>query len=217
MIRLLLINLFLISTCLFAEEILLFTPPKDWKVQDPKKYSPYVTVAYAGKEEGFFRPTLNLAVEKNAGTTEQFLECVNKIQKKRPKSKWKKRSEIQTKAGIAYLFEDEVITKAGAVKILQAILVKDNTAYVLTGNCLVKDLLTYLPIHINTFKSLSFTEDLFSLIEEKKREEIVKDLQTLNEQNFASFQEKVEIAGKDLGTYWQLLVLKESYKKIAVK
>lgn len=214
----LLISLALLPFFLFAkDEILLFTPPNDWKVQDPKKYSPYVTVAYAGKEEGFFRPSLNLAIEKNAGTEKEFLECVNKIQKKKPKSKWRKRSSIETNAGIAHLYEDEIITKAGAIKILQAILVKDNTAYILTGNCLIKDLLTYLPIHISTFKTLTFTNDLYSLIEEKKKAEILKDMESLNLKNFSTFQKKIEIEGKSLGSYWQLLVLKDSYNKIEVK
>ena len=62
--------------------------------------------------------------------TAEIKKQVNKIQNKKPRSKWKKRSTIKTKAGLAHLFEDETITKAGGIKIFQAILVKNNSAYI---------------------------------------------------------------------------------------
>lgn len=207
-----LISLFLSS--LFAtEDIFLFTPPENWKVQDPKTYTQFVQIAFVNEEKGFFRPSLNLAVEKNVGSELEFLECVNIIQKKKKHSKWKKRSEIKTDAGVIHLFEDEQITKAGAIKILQGILVKDETAYLLTANCLVKDLITFLPLYTKTFKSAKFTNDLFSMMETKEKNILLKEMETINSSNLSSVEKKLEKVSPKLGKYWQVLALKDVYKK----
>jgi hypothetical protein len=199
------------------DEIFLFTPPDNWKVQDPKNYTRFIKIAFAGEEKGFFRPTINLAVEENVGTEEEFLECVNIIQKKRKDSKWKKRCEIKTEAGIVHLFEDQQITTVGAIKILQGILVKNHTAYLLTASCLVKDMITFLPLYSKTFKSIKFTNDLFAMVEEDKRNPILKEIALADSKNFPSIEKKLEGASPKLGKYWQVLALKDAYEKVHTK
>jgi len=192
--------------------ICVFTPPKDFQAQNPKNYPPYVKIAFLGKEQSSFRPTINLAIEKNAGDEKGFLECVTNMQKKRVKTQWKKLSTIETKSGKAHLFQDEILTKAGYVTIFQCILVKDDVAYTLTANALKDQSSAFYPLYLKTFKSLTLTDDLLSLIkDEKKKEAIVKEKEKLTKQNFKLFQKNIEKNFAHLGLYWKILVLKESF------
>lgn len=203
--------LIMIPFFLFSKEInCVFTPPRGFQTQDPKNYPPYIKIAFSGKEQNCFRPTINLAIERNAGDKQGFLDCVTKMQKKRVKSQWKKLSTIKTNSGIAHLFQDEVLTKAGSITIFQAILVKDDVAYTLTANCLKEEMSIFYPLYHKAFSSLTLTDDLFSLIKDKKKKDLLTK-EKLTKSNFKLFQQNIEKNFAHLGLYWKILVLKECF------
>jgi|GEM_PF-4193664 len=206
---------FLFPFILFAKEpICVFTPPENFLAQSPDRYPPFVKIAFSGTEEKHYHPTINLAIEKNSGPEKEFLECVEKLQKKKARSKWKKLQSIETLAGRATLFEDEYPSSSGTVKIYQAILVKDDTAYLLTGCSLKKDTQKYFPLFKKSFHSLSLTDNLLSLIKnETEKDLLIKEAEKVNKKSFKKFQDKVKNNFAHLGSYWQILYLKQTLEK----
>ena len=203
---------FLLPYLLFGD-ICLFTPPQNWQCSDPTKLSGYIKIGFIGKSKKLFKPTLNLAEEEIISTEEDYLSAVKKLHKENINADWKKIGRINTKSGPATLAEVDSKTKYGDVKILQAILVKDKHAYILTGAVLKEDFNLYYKDILNAMKSLTLTDDLFSLIADSSKKNAlinkIDNIKNIKKLNQLEKYLKKEFAS--LGQYWQILLLKDAY------
>jgi hypothetical protein len=221
-IRYIFLLFFFINTC-FCNNFHFFNPPTKWKLADPKYLSPMVEVCFLGKSNTSFHPSINIATEQLVISQEEYLLIVKQIHQDDPNISYKEFGKLKTKAGIADLFELTSNSKFGVIKMLQAILVKDNKAYVLTGSMHNSEFKNISQIILKALKSFDIVSDLYCNIQnsEKKQllEKTIKDLKglkSIKDKKWKKFEKTVMKEFSMQGSYWQLLVIKDTYQKYLV-
>ncbi|NGX39306.1 MAG: hypothetical protein KR126chlam1_00632 [Chlamydiae bacterium] len=191
----------------FASSHALFTPPEGWKQADPKSVTKRTIIAFLHTKKSGFCPSINLTKEIVKLPIDAYLKIVQKKSQARKRS-WKHLGQIETKGGMAELIEIEVQTRFGPARLLQAILLKDNVAHILTAGALKKQFGKYLPQFETTLRSLSVSEDLFSLVTEEKRTALTSAWK--KKQEYVESKELEEMVAEcaHLGIVWQTLMLK---------
>ena len=176
--------------------------------------SPLVKVGFLDPKNFGFRSSLNLAVEEIDCSLEEYLEAVKKIHTNDHHNTWSNLGHFPTKAGPAILTQIDSPSSFGAVRVLQLILVRDAKAYVLTAAASKKQFSKHLRSFKEAFGSLSLAEDLFSAVSDEKKRAKVKELQSLylngEEGSWENFQNEVLHGFKELGPYWQALVINDT-------
>lgn len=199
----------------FAEEYCIFIPPKNWQFVDPKQLGEYVVAAFVGKNKNiFYRPMLNFAEEQIDIDEQKYIEAVKEKHGEMPDTIWRQIGKQKTMCGEATIAEIEVKSKYGPLKMIQAIVVKENNAYILTGSVSKDDFYQFNKEFLLAIKSLYVTDDLYSFVKDenkksdlKKRVELVasdKDLEQLEKHLKQSFSSE--------GLFWQMLLLKKAYE-----
>jgi len=196
--------------CLAASHCL-FTPPTGWDVVSPDKLSGLTRVAFVGKKSGsLFQPTLNLSIEKVNVSLDEYIASVKKRQEAHPKRIWRDLGVFTTAAGPGRLTCLDMPSKWGELRLMQVILLKEETAYILTAAALKKDAPALLSVFQNAFHSLSLVPDLMSAIPDEKRRNMLKAWQKNPEKvSCHELQQLLLNEFGDLGAYWQLLAAKE--------
>lgn len=207
---------------LLASLICIFQPPGDWEIAHLKKPAPEILVGFLGKgSSSVFRPSINLAVEEIDGTLKEYVKAVKEIHLAEPKIQWRDLGKFTTRAGEGRLTEISKPSAFGEMKIFQAMVVKENKAYILTAALLQEDLSKFRPAILESFHSLSLVPDLWAPIQDGAQQKEIQDL-------FASFHKTGDLevqkqklkqqveAHADLGPYWQFLALKEGLSKLSL-
>ncbi|HSX26477.1 MAG TPA: hypothetical protein VLE89_05670 [Chlamydiales bacterium] len=203
-----------------------FIPPTGWEIAKPKHLSEYVQVGFIGKGSNEFRPSINIAFETVDVPLKEYVKAVKEIHKEQPNTQWRDLGKFPMQGGEGRLTEITSMSPWGEIKTLQAILVKENKAYLLTGAVLKQDFPKFQKELLNCFRTLNLTSDLFSPLAGGQKEEFQEIFQRLG--HFAADQEKTAqqqqqweqlqkaVAEKvpQMGGYWHFLVLKEGYAKI---
>lgn len=215
-------KIFLIFCCLcsyaFSDTYYFFKPPKGWKVANPDLLSESVEVGFIGKSTFKFKPSINLATEKVSLSLENYMKEVKKIYQNDRTTSYRDLGSLPTKAGQSRLLEITKKTKFGQVKMLQAILVKNNKAYVLTGAMESKGFIEMYNIFIKAFQSFTFTENLLSVIQnDEKKEKLEKTISSFQAQEnkkdkqkqFNKLQKMITKNFNELGTHWQIAILRD--------
>ncbi len=171
----LLLFLFFFAT-LFAEPpICHFSPPAGWEIAQLQDPSPYVQIGFIGKGSSEFRPSINLAFEEIDISLKEYLKAVKETHLLEPGTKWRDLGKFNFQAGIGRLTEINSSSPWGEVKILQALFVKDQTAYILTAACLKEDFPKIQSSLLTSLQSLRLSPDLFTpLVDLSKREALEK-------------------------------------------
>lgn len=207
---------------LLAAAICIFQPPSDWEIAQLKTPSPYVQIGFLGKGSSEFRPTLNFATEDVDGSLKEYVKAVKEIHLLEPQVKWRDLGKFATKAGEGRLTEISKPSPYGEMKVLQAIIVKDSKAYILTAAVLKQDFPKFQTQILDAFHSLDLTPDLWTPIADaEKRKELREFFSGLgqtedHETQIQNLQQQVG-AHSNLGPYWQFLALKEGIAKIKLK
>lgn len=206
---------------LLASLICIFQPPSNWEIAHLKKPSPEILIGFIGKgsSSAEFRPSINLAIEEIDGTLKEYVKAVKEIHLAEPKTQWRDLGKFTTKAGVGRLTEMSKPSAWGELKIFQAMVVKENTAYILTAAVLKEDLAKFRPAILESFHSLALVPDLWTPIASSERQKEIQDLfASLNktgdlEEQKMKLKQQVE-AHADLGPYWQFLALREGLSKL---
>ncbi|MBS0629450.1 MAG: hypothetical protein JSS30_04410 [Verrucomicrobia bacterium] len=182
----------------------LFTPPPNWEIADPKMPSQRAIVSFVDKQKGGFCPSINLTHERITLSTEQYLAIVQKNCKAN-KQKWRHLGKIETKSGPAELVEIETVTKFGPARLLQAILIRNGEAYILTAGALKKDFGKQASLIHQSISSMTLCDDLFALVEDEKglREAWQKKKEGVESTAF----KQMVLEQSNLGIVWQLLMM----------
>jgi hypothetical protein len=202
----------------FAKEISFFLPPDGWTPAPRDALAPLVKVGFLEPRRFGFRSSLNLAEEDVDCNLKEYLEAVKAIHAANRHQQWTYLGEFQTKAGTAALTQLDTTTSWGAVRMLQLIFVQNAKAYILTAASSQNQFPKLLKIFKEALGSFSITEDLLSVIRDDKKRTHLCDLQTAaqngqTEDCFEQFQKDVLKNFKDLGAYWQALVIAETIEK----
>lgn len=182
----------------------LFSPPDGWEIADPQTPSNRVLVGFINKKKTGFSPSMNLTYEKVTIPTQEYLEIVQENCRSK-KQTTKLLGMIETKAGKAHLLEIETQTKFGPVRLMQALLRKEEDLYILTAATLKKDFAAHAKTINEAFQSMTLCEDLFQLANEDS-ERLRSAWQKKRSGVESSGFEEIVIKHKNLGPVWQLLV-----------
>ena len=167
-----------------------------------------------------------------------YLKAVKAIHEQDRKNHWRTLGKVRTHSGLAQLTEIDSTSEWGPVRILQLIVLKEGHAYVLTAASLKEEFSNYYKDIQSAFRSFTLSNDLFSHIPQLEQREMLKqkqaelytmaeehlhssttektlfENQTFREKGWTSFQKFVLDNFKDMGAYWQILILREAYEKL---
>lgn len=116
-------------------------PPDGWSViEDAGQLPAKVKVIFVGKggANGAFAPSINVAVEESDLTIEEYREQAKKYHEMQAGTKCTHLGKIKTTAGFAEVVQIDRSTQWGEIRFLQAMLIHEHTAYVVTATCLKK-------------------------------------------------------------------------------
>ena len=215
-----------------------FIPPEHWDIADPRSLSPKVKIAFLKNSGKGFCPSMNLAVEDTDVSLTEYLKAVKAIHEQDRNNHWRTLGKVRTPAGLAQLTEIDSTSEWGPVRILQLILIKDKRAYVLTAAALKEEMSNYYKEIQSAFRSLTLSNDLFGNIPQLERRETLKQKQaelisaaeeclrsstvkknlledqTFQKNHWSLFQKSVLDDFGDMGTFWQILVLRNTHDQL---
>lgn len=116
------------------------TAPKGWECIDDKKQLPAkVELVFIGTGKGQFTPSINLATENTEMTMQEYVKLAKQYHESQGETKCRSLGALDTKEGPAELLQIDRQTQWGPVRFIQASLIKQGTAYVITATCLQED------------------------------------------------------------------------------
>jgi len=185
-----------------------FIPPPKWEIADPQMLSKRTIIGFLDKRKSGFCPSINLTKERVTIPMEEYLSIVQKNSQAK-KQRWQRLGTMQTKAGPAQLIEIETKTKYGVARLLQAIVIKNETAYILTAGTLKKEFKKQAKPFQQAIESLTFCEDLFDAVQDMKIKQALQEAWQKKQSgvDLNSFEEIVLKQCTSLGTVWQVLML----------
>lgn len=195
-----------------------FVPPSGWEIAQLKNPSPHVKIGFIGKGTGEFRPSINLAEEEVDVPLKEYVKAVKELQLADPTTKWRDLGKFQMQGGTGRLTEMTSISPWGEIKILQALFVAEDKAYILTAAVLKEDLPKFQSELLKSFRSLIVAEELWTPIADiLKQAEFQTFFASLGgpdkEDEWKKLQAQV-VSHKALGPYWQFLALQEGRARI---
>ncbi len=221
-----------------SDSLCFFIPPSGWEIADPKSLSPHVKIAFLKHTQSGLCPSINLAVEKTSVSLNEYLKAVRTIHEQDRGNTWRALGKVRTNAGLAQLTEIDSKSEWGPVRILQLVLLKDGYAYVVTSAALKEEFSSYYKEIQSAFRSLTLSSDLFSCIPQTERRESLKQKQQqlieaaekilsdslepktviedalFQKKHWIPFQEAVLDTFKDMGAFWQVLLLRNTQEKL---
>ena len=153
-----------------------FFPPENWEIAQPKHLAPCVQVGFVFQSGTDYRPSINLAMEEIDDTNlKEYIKAVKKIHQAQPNTQWRDLGKFPMAGGIGRLTEITSQSPWGELKMLQAILVEDNTAYILTGSVLKQDFPRFQNEILKSFKTLNLVPDLWTPISDGQTRNQIKE------------------------------------------
>lgn len=201
----------------------LFDPPQGWECAFPENLSPCIQIGFLGKGSTAFRPSVNMAIEEIDVGLQQYLKAVKAIHAEEPGTTWRDLGKFNTRAGVGRLTEICTTSHLGPVKMLQMIVVSGKAAYILTGASIKDDFLRFQETFMKTFQSFRLMSDLFSPLPSEKKKRFESFFSSLGqsavdaaerEAKWVDLQALVNQEVHEMGSYWQVLVLKSGREKI---
>ena len=130
-----------------------FRLPGDWELTPRVRLNSHVVIHATGSGEREVRPTLNLATEKTTKTLKEYIAVVREINEAEGRE-FKNLGTIETESGPASLSQVDLQTKWGTSRMLHAILVEGDTAYILTASALKEEFPDNYETFFDSLKSL---------------------------------------------------------------
>ena len=221
----------LLSSALFAEKTPLFTPPPKWQIADPEMLSPRVQIGFLTKGKQGFCPSINLSSEAVNLSLEEYVKVVMGLHSK--KGVCRDLGPMKVNGGMGRLLQLESSSKFGPLRLMQLVTVWEGKAYVLTGCARKEDFGSYVTMFEKAFRSLQLTDNLHSLLDEKRYAALKKSEQSViaawqkysggveslpTDRDFQKAwkpHEKMVVKEfSDLGAHFQVLLLKQLEEKI---
>lgn len=132
------------------------TPPKGWEcISDPAQLPQKILSIYVGAGKGQFTPSINIASEETTQSLDEYIRIAKSHHETQGETRCALLGSIDTKSGKAKLLQIDRVTNWGNVRFLQAILLEDKTAYVLTATCLQEEFSSLSGQFFKSFQSFS--------------------------------------------------------------
>ena len=152
-----------------------FTVPEGWEQVRHVTPKNNVKMLVRQPRANILPPSINLIVEDVEVSLPEYLQIVKDLHKYINSAELHDLGKINTKAGTAQLITIEMNSNWGDTKVLQALFIKDNIAYVMTATALKEDFSNYYKDFFSAIKSFNIHENIFYMVsEEPKRSDLIK-------------------------------------------
>jgi hypothetical protein len=208
------ILLFFVSI-LYSQDYCFFIPPKDWELAKPESLSPRVKVGFFGKAKNEISPRVNLATEAIEISLPEYVKAVVALHRADPNNRVRDLGKMKIPEGDAHLIEIDAKKEYGEVRLLQLMLVKNKTAYILTASAAKEEFSKFYPVFQSVFNSVAITKDLVEAVPQEEKRSALKNLyEKLTKDSEIAFQNSVINDYTEMGFYWQLLMLQSAQDKL---
>jgi hypothetical protein len=150
-----------------------FHPPSGWEITDPSTLSPRVKIRFVKPKSKGFCPSINLTVESTSVSLSEYLKAVKTIHEQDKGNQWRQLGKVHTTAGVAQLTQIDTSSEWGTIRMLQLILIKEGSAYLLTAAALKEEFSKFYQEIQTSFRSLNLTNDLFQPIAQLEKKELL--------------------------------------------
>lgn len=137
-----------------SEMIAQFIPPEGWKMAETKTLPKNILLMVVGQGGREFPPSINLGVDQYKGTLKEYLKVVKSINDAHG-DEWKDLGTIRTEAGEASLSQLDTKMNWGNVRMMQVILIKNETVYILTAAALKEEFPKFYKDFFKSMRSLT--------------------------------------------------------------
>lgn len=121
---------------------LLTSPPKGWEcIEDPSQLPQKVKVIFIGSAMGKsqFSPSINVACEETTMFLDEYVTLAKAYHQGQSNTKCTQIGTLDTASGPVQLLQIDRPSQWGDVRFIQAVLVHEAHAYVVTATCLKED------------------------------------------------------------------------------
>lgn len=134
--------------------------PSGWSCIDDKSQLPgKIELIFVGTGKGSFTPSINVAMEESKMQLSEYVNLAREYHLSKNESKVETKcshlGKIHTQSGEAEVLQIDRETAWGPVRFLQASLIKDGYAYVVTATCLAEEFSHYCPLFFQAIRSFS--------------------------------------------------------------
>lgn len=210
---------FLIWFAVAFAQLPYFQPPAGWEIAQSKQRSPYIYIGFFGPSSSQFRPSLNLATEEIDVSLKEYVQAVLEIHRSDRNVQCRNLGTFAMQGGEGKLLEITHRNGWGVSKLLQAILVKEKTAYILTASASNDDFAHLKESILQSMRSFQIIDDLSSPIRDERLRQNLKSF--FDRLGYGEDPQKqwelwkgVIHRIKEMGPYWQFLALQEGYARI---
>jgi len=159
--RVIILSFLMLSSVVFSlygEIKYILQPPKGWDcINDPEQLPKKIKEIYVGKTiaNNRFTPSLNIAQEETGLPISQYVQVAKSYHEGQAGTRCMLLGKFMTSSGPAELLQIDRTTQWGPVRFVQAMLIQDGEAYVITATCLKNE---YSILSTSVFKAIqSFT------------------------------------------------------------
>lgn len=155
----LLITLFLFTGAMNANQARLALPDGWGCVTDEAQLPKKIRLIAIGESKGKFTPSINLATEETEQSIAEYIESAKHYHESEPNTQVTKLGFIPTKAGKAQLLQIDRKSDFGVIRFLQAALIDESIAYVITATCLKDEFPSFCKRFFDSIKSFEIEKD----------------------------------------------------------
>ena len=134
------------SFALSGYETYLMNPPKGWEcISDPSQLPKKIKIIYVGKgsAKNPFTPSINIACEETTLPLKEYLTLAKNYHEGQGITRCTTLGKIHTQSGEAELLQIDSRSQWGDVRFMQAMMIQNGEAYVVTATCLKTEFSTY--------------------------------------------------------------------------
>lgn len=149
----------------YGDEKYIANPPKGWEcIHDPSQLPHKVKVIYIGKgiANHPFTPSINVSCEKTSLPINEYVTVAKAYHEGQYDTRCTLLGKVKTAAGTAELLQIDRSSQWGAMRFIQAMLIRDGEAYVVTATCLKNDFSTLSSQLFKAIQSLTIPESEFT-------------------------------------------------------
>lgn len=147
-------GIFLVPPSLFARSDSIMEAPKGWEcINDPEQLPQKVKLIFVGtgSGKGQFTPSINLACEETSLPLSEYMAQAKAYHEGQSNTKCTQMGQLKTGSGTAEILQIDRPSQWGDIRFIQAVLVENAKAYVVTATCLKRD---FGQLSSNIFKTI---------------------------------------------------------------
>lgn len=134
--------------------------PNGWeRIDDAKQLPEKVKLLYVGKGKGQFTPSINLACEETQMSLSEYVQLAKQYHESLPETNCSLVGKVDTKQGEAQLIQIDRKTGWGDLRFLQASIISNGVAYVITATATEDEFLGLYPYFYQAIQSFQYESE----------------------------------------------------------